>query len=134
LALIRNFLPEKNEVSNCKGPRVLKKGAIVYWVLCLAILSFVEVGWCGPNLGQILDQAMKSRNTGTIEEVIQHFQDAYNQTTNPLQKASVLFILAEFLMDKQEFQKATEVYEDILKTGSASDKGGALYGLAQAYL
>jgi len=110
------------------------KRPLEFWALCLALLVTIETGWCGQGVGKALEEALKSRVTGSVEEVTQHFQKAVEQTGNPAQKASVLFFLAEYQMEKQEWAKAIETYERILIEGTESDKGGAFYGAAQAYL
>lgn len=102
--------------------------------LSLAFLSFTLIAWGNQGIGKALSEAMQKRATGTVEEVIQQFQKAVEQTTNPAQKASVLSVLAEFLMEKQEWGKAIEVYERILTEGTDGDKPGAYYGSAQAWL
>lgn len=111
------------------GKRPLK-----IWALCLALLVTIETGWCGQGVGKALDEALKSRVAGSLEEVTQQFQKAVEQTNNPGQKGSVLSFLAEYLMEKQEWAKAIEVYERILTEGAEGDKAGAYYGAAQAYL
>ncbi|MEW5992925.1 MAG: hypothetical protein AB1744_00830 [Candidatus Zixiibacteriota bacterium] len=81
-----------------------------------------------------MNEALQSRATGTVEEVTQLFQKAAAQSGNPGQRASVLSLLAEFLMEKQEWNKALATYESILSEGSSTDKPAALYGAAQACL
>lgn len=110
------------------------KRSLKCWLLCLFLLFFAKAGWCNKDLGKALVEAMQIRATGTVEEVISHFQNVSDQTINPRQKASVLFLLAEFLMQKQEWAKAAEIYETILATDYSSDMGGAFYGLAQTYM
>lgn len=100
----------------------------------LVILLFSEIGWGNQNIGMALDEAMKSRSIGTIEEVTQQFQQAVEKTGNPQQKASVLSLMADYLMEKQEWGKTIEVYERILTEGTENDKPGAYYGAAEAYL
>ncbi len=113
---------------------MLGKRSLGFGALCLAFLVFIETGWCGQGVGKALDEALKSRATGTVEEVTQQFQKAAEQSPNPGQKGSVLSLLAEFLMEKQEWTKAIEVYERILTEGAEGDKAGGYYGAAQAYL
>lgn len=113
---------------------MFKKRWFGCWFVGLFFFSFIKAGWCNKTVGQALDDAMKSRATCTVEEVISHFQNVSDQTDNPGQKASVLFLLAEFLMEKQEWAKAAKVYEKILATDYSCDMGGAFYGLAQTYM
>lgn len=103
-------------------------------LLCLVFLLFSEIGWGNQGIGKALDQAMKSRATSPIEEVIANFQAAAGETTSHRQKANVLGLLADFLMEKQEWNKAIEIDEKIIAEGPETDKTGAYYGAAQAYL
>jgi hypothetical protein len=103
-------------------------------VLCLLFLFFAKPVYSGQGVGKALEEALKSRASHPIEDVGQQFQIAIEQTNSPAQKAAILFFLADFLMEKQEWNQAIEVYERILREGTKLDKPCALYGEAQAYL
>lgn len=109
------------------------KRAITFWVLFLA-LSVAMPGWGAQGVGKALDEAMKSRGTGTVEEVSQQYQKAAEQTDNPGQRANVWSLLADYLMENHEWEKAIEVFDRILTEGTVADRPGAYYGAAQAYL
>ena len=83
----------------------------------MALLFFAGPSWGGQGVGKALDEAMKSRATMPVDEVIQQFQNAAEQTLNPGQKGNVLGLLADFLMEKREWYKAIEIDERILKEG-----------------
>ena len=100
----------------------------------LAFLFLSVTGWGAQNIGKALDVALKSRENASIPEVIHHFQRAVECTSNPVQKASVRFFLAEFLMEKREWGLATGVYAKIMSEGADDDKARAYYGAAQAYM
>lgn len=102
--------------------------------LCLVLFLFAVPSWGEQGVGKAFEDALKIRAAGTVEEVTQQFQKAIEQTTNPAQKASILTLLAEYLMEKQEWAKVIEVYKRILTEGAEIDKAGAYYGAAQAYL
>ncbi|MBF0500413.1 MAG: hypothetical protein HQM09_09790 [Candidatus Riflebacteria bacterium] len=105
-----------------------------FFVIGLAFLFFVTPGSGSQDIGKSVDEAMKSRATGTVEEVTKMFQDATELTSNPHLKASILTLLADFLMEKREWAKAIEVNDTILAEGKDIDKPAAYYSSAQAYL
>ncbi|MBF0408079.1 MAG: tetratricopeptide repeat protein [Candidatus Riflebacteria bacterium] len=76
---------------------------------------------------------MKCRNSGTVNEVSKLFNNAVAVTDNPHQKACILSLLADFLMEKQEWEKAIDVNEKILTDGPDVFRPTAYYENSQAY-
>lgn len=93
------------------------------------------VAACGAQgVGGALEDAMKSRSTGSIEEVTAKFQAAAGQTSDLTQKGFVLTALAEFLMEKEEWLSAAGAYQQVMREGAECNIPGACYGAAQAYM
>ncbi|MBF0544262.1 MAG: hypothetical protein HQM08_07510 [Candidatus Riflebacteria bacterium] len=113
---------------------MFKKSSLVFFSLGLIFLFLLQPGWGAQDVGKALEEAMKLRETDNVEEVTKLFQYAVEQTTNPHQKASILSLLADFLMEKQEWEKANEVNKRILIEGPDIFKPVAYYESAQAFL
>ncbi len=111
---------------------MLRKRLLVLGVLGLLFLFFVKSACSGQGVGRALEDALKSRATGSVEEVTRQFQIAAEKATSLEQRDSVLSFLADFLMTKQEWSRAIYVYERVLADGAA--KPWAYYGAAHAYL
>lgn len=103
-------------------------------MLCTLFLLSVKPAVSNQEVGKALERALESRVNGNIDDVEQLFQNALGQATNPAQKASILFFLADFLMKKQEWHRAVTVYQKILQEGTKLDEPVALYGEARAYI
>jgi len=127
LKLYGKVSQEKTQGGGMLGKRT--RGFVV-----LAFLFLAVTGWGAQNIGKALDEALKSRESGSVAEVINRFQRAVEFTSNPMQKASVRFFLAEFLMEKREWKSAIGVYTKIMSEGADDDKARAYYGAAQAYM
>ena len=88
----------------------------------------------GSNLGTALLDAMKSRDTCSVEKVRQKFLVAASQVAMPSRKAPILSLLADYLMEKGQWESAIEAFDEILRVGSPPEKAPALYGKATALL
>ena len=132
LSLRGTLVTRQSDISTTQ--KLIEIGMIRFLPFCLTFLLFVNPGWGAQSIGKALDEAMKSQQTLPIEEVIQLFQNAIEKTTNPGQKRNVLGLLADFLMEKHEWNKAVEVDERIIKEGTSLDRAGAYYNMAHAYL
>lgn len=105
-------------------------------IRCMAVaMVLYGVSACeAQSSGRAFEEAMESRATSSIEEVTAKFQAAVAQTPDPTQKGFVLTTLAEYLMEKQDWTAAAEVYQQVMREGAACNIPGACYGAAQAYL
>ncbi|MBF0500090.1 MAG: tetratricopeptide repeat protein [Candidatus Riflebacteria bacterium] len=113
---------------------LFKKWSSGFYILALALLFIVKPGWGTQGVEKALDEALRSQTTRPVEEVTQKFLIAADQITNPEYKASILALLAEFLMKKQEWARAIEVFKKILAEGATAEEVTAHYSMAQAYL
>jgi|GEM_PF-2101722 len=111
-----------------------RKSLAVTIIFGSIFLHFVSPGFGSPFIGKTFNDALKSRDSDPIEEVITKFEIAAGQAENRRETAAVLLLLAEFLMEKQEWARAAEVYEQIMVEGAASNVPEACYGAAHAYL
>ncbi|MBF0405714.1 MAG: tetratricopeptide repeat protein [Candidatus Riflebacteria bacterium] len=117
----------------------MKNNTYLYDWFCIFII-FIIFFFCGnshaaSDVGKLLEDAYKRRKNGTIEEVYLNFQVVASETTNSGQKNIILSLLADYLVEKQKWERAASVYEQILQEcSSSSDVSAAHYALAKVFL
>lgn len=109
-----------------------KRFSTVFFCVFLLFCAVKPV-FSGNRVSEALADALRSRKLLSVEEVSQKFFVAIEQTSNPAQKISILSLLADFLIDNHEWERAVGVYEIVMQQGSDFDKPWAMYGAAQAF-
>ena len=103
-------------------------------LLLSAGLLFAATTFAEPQIGQLLEEAMAARKTGTVSDVSDKFIIAANAASSNNQRSNVLFIFSDYLLDKHEWEKAIQVQYRILDYGSPTSQAGAFYNLIRANL
>ncbi len=111
---------------------MLKK--LVIRMMAVAVIVSGISACFAQGAGRAFEDAIRSRATGSVEEVTAKFMDAAGQTSDKTQKGFVLSSLAEFLMEKEEWAAAADVYQQVMREGADANIPGACYGAAQAWL
>lgn len=111
---------------------MLKK--LVVRMMAFAVIVSGISACFAQGAGRAYEDAIRSRATGTVEEVTEKFMAAAVQTSDRTQKGFVLSSLAEFLMEKEEWAAAADVYQQVMREGADANIPGACYGAAQAWL
>ncbi|HQG29008.1 MAG TPA: hypothetical protein PLY73_10690 [Candidatus Ozemobacteraceae bacterium] len=111
---------------------MLKK--LVIRMMAVVVIASGISACFAQGAGRAYEEAIKSRATGTIEEVTAKFMEAAEQTSDKTQKGFVLSSLAEFLMEKEEWASAANVYQRVMREGADANIPGACYGAAQAWV
>lgn len=111
---------------------MLKK--VMIRIMAVAVIVSGISSCFAQGAGRAFEDAIRSRATGSVEEVTAKFMDAAGQTSDKTQKGFVLSTLAEFLMEKEEWAAAADVYQQVMREGADANIPGACYGAAQAWL
>lgn len=107
---------------------------LVIRLMAAAVITFGISACFAQGAGRAYEDAIRSRATGSIEEVTGKFREAAGQTSDKTQKGFVLSSLAEYLMEKEEWAAAADVYQQVMREGAEANIPGACYGAAQAWL
>ena len=97
-------------------------------------LLFAATTVAEPKIGQLLEEAMAARKTENVSEVSDKFIIAANSASSNNQRSNVLFIFSDYLLDKNEWEKAIQVQYRIIEYGNPSSQAGAYYNLIRANL
>ncbi|MFZ2960890.1 MAG: hypothetical protein WA705_28765 [Candidatus Ozemobacteraceae bacterium] len=108
-----------------------RKRSLFFGSLFVSFL-FATAAFAEPNVGKLLEDAMKSRNTGTVEEVSAKFYAAVESTSNPDQKSVILSLLSDYFLDHREWDKVITLHQQILKQGNPKNRAGSLYNIILA--
>lgn len=111
---------------------MLKK--LVIPVMAVVVIVSGISACFAQSSGRAFEDAIRSRATGSVEDVTAKFMEAAGQTSDKTQKGFVLSSLAEYLMEKEEWQAAVDVYQQVIREGADANIPGACYGAAQAWL
>ncbi|MDD3147710.1 MAG: hypothetical protein PHD82_10435, partial [Candidatus Riflebacteria bacterium] len=103
-------------------------------IVLFAGLFFASIAFADPKVGELLEEALNSRTTGTVTEVSDRFDAAVDSTTNFEQKAKMLFIFSDYLFENHEWEKALQVQYRVLNLGDRTDQPTAYYNLIWANL
>lgn len=98
------------------------------------VLFFAAATFAEPRIGQLLEEAMAARKTESVSDVSDKFIIAANSASSNNQRSNVLFIFSDYLLDKQEWEKAIQVQHRIIDYGNPSSQAGAYYNLIRANL
>jgi len=107
---------------------------LVIRVMAVAVIVSGISACFAQGGGRAFEDAIRSRATGSVEDVTAKFMDAAGQTADKTQKGFVLSALAEYLMEKERWEAAADVYQKVMREGADSNIPGACYGAAQAWL
>lgn len=103
-------------------------------LLLSVFFVFTATIFAGNGIGQLLEEAMAARKTGSVSEVSDKFLAAVNAASSNTQKSNILFIFSDYLFDKNEMEKALQVQRLIVDYGSQSSQACAYYNLIRANL
>lgn len=110
-------------------PRSFKTLLFLSVVLFFTVAAFAE-----PLIGQLLEEAMAARSSESVSDVSDKFIIAANAATSYQQRSNVLFIFSDYLMEKNEWEKAIQVQYRIIEYGSPANQASAYYNLIRANL
>ena len=97
-------------------------------------LLFTTASNADPQIGRLLEEAMEARNTGTVSLVTDKFMTAADAAASYNQRANILFIFSDYLLDKHEWEKVIHVQRQIIDCGRESSQAAACYNLVRANL
>lgn len=97
-------------------------------------LFFAATNVAASQIGDLLEEAMAARQTAGVTEVSEKFMLSANSASSSKQRANVLFIFSDYLMENNEWEKSIEVQQQIVDSGNSSSRAGAFYNLIRANL
>lgn len=112
---------------------MIRRCCTILFISCIG-LFLVSTAFADPRVGKLLEEALESRETGTVSDVSDKFLAAADAGSNANQRSKVLFLFSDYLLAHREWEKAIHVQHSILELGDQESQAGALYNLIWANL